>query len=189
MAQVVNHVVFAEPSNQDAKALQADALEQLGYQAESAVWRNFYLMGALELRQGVPKLPPFPVAAPDVIAGMTTEMIFDYLAVRVNGPKAAGKIIRLNYVFPDTNERFLVAVENGVLHYWPGKEGAQGETTVTLTRPVLNQIVGGAATFEQKMAAGEVKVEGRREALGELVSLMDTFAFWFNIVTPRPPHP
>jgi alkyl sulfatase BDS1-like metallo-beta-lactamase superfamily hydrolase len=189
VAQVVNHVVYADPSNQEAKTLQADALEQLGYQAESAVWRNFYLMGALELRQGVPKLPPRPIGAPDIVAGMTTEMIFDFLAVRLNGPKAAGKVIKLNYLFPDTNERFLVGVENGVLNYSAGKQLPQADATVTLTRPVLNQIVGGTATFDQKMAAGEVKVEGRREALGELVSLMDTFAFWFNIVTPRPPHP
>jgi alkyl sulfatase BDS1-like metallo-beta-lactamase superfamily hydrolase len=188
VAEVVNHVVYADPGNQEARHLQADALEQLGYQAESAVWRNFYLMGALELRQGVPRLPPRPIGAPDVIAGMTTEMIFDALAVRLNGPKAAGKVIRLNYVLPDTNERFLVAVENGVLNYWADKQAQQADATVTLTRPLLNQIIGGTATFEQKVAAGEVKIEGRREALGELLALMDTFAFWFNIVTPRPAH-
>lgn len=189
VAQVVNHVVYADPSNEEARHLQADALEQLGYQAESAVWRNFYLMGALELRRGVPKLPPRPIAFPDVIAGMTTEMILDTFAVRLNGPKAAGKVVRLNYVLPDRNERFLVEIENSVLRYRTGSDGAPTDATVTLTRPVLNQIVGGAATFEQKISAGEVKVEGRREALGELLSLMDIFASWFNIVTPRPANP
>jgi alkyl sulfatase BDS1-like metallo-beta-lactamase superfamily hydrolase len=189
VAQVVNHVVYADPSNEEARHLQADALEQLGYQSESAVWRNFYLMGALELRRGVPKLPARPIAVPDVIAAMTTDMILDTFAVRLNGPRAAGKVIHLNYVFPDTNERFFVGIENGVLHYRTGPGAAPVDATVTLTRPVLNQIVGGAATFEQKIAAGEVKIEGRREALGEFFSLMDAFAYWFNIVTPRPPHP
>ena len=189
VAQVANHLVFADPSNQEARHLQADALEQLGYQAESAVWRNFYLMGALELRQGTPKLPARPVAFPDVIAGMTTEMLFDTVAVRLNGPKAAGKVIRLNYVFPDTNERLLVAVENGVLNYWMGKQAAQADATITLSRPALNQIVGGSATFEQKVAAGDVKIAGRPEAVSDLLALLDTFAFWFNIVTPRPPAP
>jgi len=72
-----------------------------------------------------------------------------------------------------------------VLHYRTGPGATPGDATVTLTRPVLNQIVGGAATFEQKISAGEVTIEGPREALGEFFSLMDTFAYWFNIVTPR----
>src|SRR5262249_20133962 len=169
VAQVVNHVVYADPSNEEARQLQADALEQLGYQAESSVWRNFYLMGALELRRGVPKLPPRPIAFPEVIAGMTTEMILDTFAVRLNGPKAAGKTIRLAYVFPDKNEQFLVAVENGTLHYRTAREAPPVDATITMTRQALNQIVGGGATFEQKIAAGEVKVEGRREALGEFL--------------------
>jgi len=189
VAQVVNHVVYADPSNEEARQLQADALEQLGYQAESSGWRNFYLMGALELRRGVPKLPPRPIAFPEVIAGMTTEMILDTFAVRLNGPKAAGKTIRLAYVFPDKNEQFLVAVENGTLHYRTAREAPPADATITMTRQALNQIVGGGATFEQKIAAGEVKVEGRREALGEFLALIDAFAYWFNIVTPRPPLP
>lgn len=189
VAQVVNHVVYADPGNEDARYLQADALEQLGYQAESAVWRNFYLMGALELRRGVPKLPSRPIASPDVIAGMSTEMVLDTFAVRLNGPRAAGKVLRISYIFPDTSERFLVWIENSVLHYRTGAEGTPTDATLTLTRPVLNQIVGGAVTFDQKISAGEVKIEGRREALEEFLSLMDTSTSWFNIVTPRPQHP
>jgi len=187
VAEVVNHVVSADPSNQEARRLEADALEQLGYQAESTVWRNFYLTGALELRRGVPKLPAPRLASPDVVAGMTTEMIFDALAVRLNGPKAHGKVIRLNYVLSDTNESILVVVENGVLNHWMGKSSPQADATVRLARPVLNQIIGGVATFDEKVAAGDVKVDGRSGAVGEFLVLLDDFAFWFNIVTPRPP--
>src|SRR3546814_511008 len=89
VAEVVNHVVFAEPDNQDARNLQADALEQLGYQAESGPWRNFYLTGAKELREGVTQLPTPNTASPDIVRSMTPEMFFDYLGVRLNGPKAA----------------------------------------------------------------------------------------------------
>jgi alkyl sulfatase BDS1-like metallo-beta-lactamase superfamily hydrolase len=186
VAEVVNHVVFADPSNQEARRLEADALEQLRYQAESTVWRNFYLTGALELRRRVPKLPAPRLASPDVVAGMTTEMIFDALAVRLNGPKAHGKVIRLNYVLSDTNESILVVVENGVLHHRMGKSSPQADATVRLARPVLNQIIGGVATFDEKLAAGDVKVDGRSGAVGEFLALMDDFAFWFNIVAPRP---
>jgi alkyl sulfatase BDS1-like metallo-beta-lactamase superfamily hydrolase len=187
VTEVVNHVVSVDPSNQEARRLEADALEQLGYQAESTVWRNFYLTGALELRRGVPQLPARPFASPDVVAGMTTDMIFDALAVRLNGPKAHGKVIRLNYVLSDTNESILVVVENSVLHHWMGKSSPQADATVRLTRPVLNQIIGGGATFDEKLAAGDVKVDGRSGALGEFLALLDDFGFWFNIVTPRPP--
>jgi len=187
VAEVVNHVVYADPSNQEARRLEADALEQLGYQAESSVWRNFYLTGALELRRGVPKLPARPFASLDVVAGMTTEMIFDALAVRLNGLKADGKVIRLSYVLPDTNESILIVVENGVLNHWMGKSSPQVDAVVRLTRPVLNQIIAGVATFDQKVAAGDIKIAGRAGAVSELLALMDDFAFWFNIVTPRPP--
>ena len=87
VAQVVNHVVFADPNNQDAKNLQADALEQLGYQAESGPWRNFYLTGAKELRKGVKKLPTPDTASPDTVRAMNLDLFFDYLAMRLDGRK------------------------------------------------------------------------------------------------------
>ena len=99
VAQVVNHLVFAEPENEEARALQADALEQLGYQAESGPWRNFYLSAAKELRDGVIDLGAPKTNSPDVIRATPLEMFFDLLAVRLNGPRAAGKVITLNGQF------------------------------------------------------------------------------------------
>ncbi len=96
VAQVVNHLVFADPDNQAARALQADALEQLGYQAESGPWRNFYLSAAKELRDGVMDLAAPKTITPDTVRATPLEMFFDLLAVRLNGPKAAGKKIILN---------------------------------------------------------------------------------------------
>jgi alkyl sulfatase BDS1-like metallo-beta-lactamase superfamily hydrolase len=95
-AEALKHVVFANPKSQAGKELLADSLEQLGYQAESGPWRGVYLMGAYELRNGVPKMGGINTATPDTIKAMPPEMLFDYLAVRLNGPKAAGKKIGLN---------------------------------------------------------------------------------------------
>ncbi len=104
VAQVVNHLVFADPDNQAARDLQADALEQLGYQAESGIWRTFYLSGAKELRDGVIDLGAPKAASPDVIKAMSLDMFFDLLAVRLIGPQAAGKKLVFNASFTDTGE-------------------------------------------------------------------------------------
>ena len=89
VAQVVSKVVYADPNNKAARELEADAFEQLGYHAESGPWRNAYLTGAQELRNGV-KIKPTPkTASPDAVRAMSTEMIFDYLGVHLNGVRAA----------------------------------------------------------------------------------------------------
>lgn len=88
VAQVTNNIVFADPSNKEARNLEADALEQMGYQAESGPWRNFYLTGAQELRNGVVKGATPNTASPDTVKAMSPEMFFDYLAVHINGEKA-----------------------------------------------------------------------------------------------------
>lgn len=184
VAQVVNHLVFADPDNKDARALQADALEQLGYQAESGPWRNFYLSGAKELRDGVMDLPAPQSGTPDVIRATPLDMFFDLLAVRLVGPKAERKVSTLNTIFTDINEQYLLTVENGVLNYTKGKQADQADVTLTTTRTALNQVVLGGAKLTDKLATGEANIAGSQEKLVEFLSLMDTFEFWFNIVTP-----
>jgi alkyl sulfatase BDS1-like metallo-beta-lactamase superfamily hydrolase len=93
VAEVVNHVVFADPENQEARALQADVLEQLGYQSEAGTWRNLYLTGAKELRDGVLDIPFEGSAGPDSVKAMTLELLFNFLGVKLNGPKAGNKKI------------------------------------------------------------------------------------------------
>ena len=184
VAQVVNHLVFADPDNQEARALQADALEQLGYQAESGPWRNFYLSGAKELRDGVMDLPVPKAGAPDAVTATPLDMFFDLLAVRLIGPKAEDKVITVNANFTDINEQYVLAVENGVLNYAKGRQADEADATLTTTRAALDQIALGEARLVDKLAAGEAKVEGSQEKLIEFLSLMDNFEFWFNIVTP-----
>ena len=184
VAQVVNHLVFAEPENEAARALQADALEQLGYQAESGPWRNFYLSAAQELRDGVVDLGAPKTSSPDVIHATPLEMFFDLLAVRLNGPRAAGKVITLNARFTDIGEEYLLTVENGVLHYAKGKQAEHADATLTMTRAALDAVVLGEATLQETMAAGGATIDGNPARLAEFLSLMDAFEFWFNIVTP-----
>ncbi len=184
VAQVLNHVVFADPENKPARELQADTLEQLGYQAESGPWRNFYLSGAQELRKGLAKTPSATTASPDSIRAMPLDLFFDYLGIRLNGSKAANAKMTLNWNFTDTNERYLVILENGVLNHTPQKQAKQADVTITLTRDALNALILGEGTLEATAGAGEIKVEGDNAKLAELLSYLDQFEFWFNIVTP-----
>ena len=184
VAQVMNHVVFADPKNAAAKELQARALEQLGYQAESGPWRNFYLTGAQELRQGMTEMEG-TTASPDTIRAMPLELIFDYLGVRLNAPEAEGKSITINWNFTDTKEQYVLALENGALNHTANKQAKEADATVTLTRAALDQaILGGKPKLQAEIAAGDIKIDGQKEKVGELLSLLDKFDPWFNIVTP-----
>jgi alkyl sulfatase BDS1-like metallo-beta-lactamase superfamily hydrolase len=185
VAQVVNHVVFADPSNKVARELQADALEQMGYQAESGPWRNFYLSGAKELREGVKKQGTPSTASPDTIRAMDLDLLFDYAAMRLNGPKAEGKSMKLNWNFTDTNQQYTLELENEALSHIAGRQANDADATVTLTRAKLNDILLGQTTFKKELDAGNISVAGNAAALSDLLSMLDSFDFWFNIVTPN----
>lgn len=178
----MNHVVFADPGNQEARNLQADALEQLGYQAEAATWRNNYLTAAYELRNGVHSIDAAP--SRDTITAMTIPMFFDFLGVRLNGPKADGKVIVLNWDFPDVGERYVLNLENSALTYVSNSQAPNADATFRLTRATFDEINLGKTTFEKEVAAGRISIQGNGRRLGELFSLLDTFTGGFNIVTP-----
>lgn len=184
VAEIVNHLVFADPTNADARHLQADALEQMGYQAESGPWRGFYLTAAMELRNPRP-----PSATPRSAAGgqlrtLPTEQLLDALSVRLNGPKAGARTMALNLDFTDTKERYLLSLENAVLHHVKDKRAAKPDASISITRTGLLDILLGETTLDALTASGKVKVEGDAGALGELVGLLDQFDFWFEIVMP-----
>ena len=184
VAEAVNHVVFADPANQEAKNLQADALEQMGYQAESGPWRNFYLTGAQELRNGVAKLPTPNTASADTIKAMSLDLMFDYLGSRLDGPKAADQSLTLNVVFPDTKQKYLLEIANGVLNHTANAQSEDAGATITMSRETLNNIILRHTTMKDAIAAGEVTVDGDQAQLDTLLGLLVTFEFWFNIVTP-----
>jgi len=184
VAEVVNHLVFAQPDNREARELQADALEQLGYQAESGPWRNFYLTGALELRGDVVRVEQAKTGSDDAIAAMEVGLLFDYMAVRLNGPKAAGHALSIGFDFTDTSETYLLKVEHGVLNHFAGKWESTPDTVLTLTRSALNEVLLQQATMQEKLSSGEISIAGDAQKLAELFGLMDDFDPWFNIVTP-----
>jgi len=184
VAQVVNNLVFADPNNQAAKNLQADALEQMGYQAESGPWRNFYLTGAKELREGVKKLPTPDTASPDTVRAMDMDLFFDYLAMRLDGQKADGKTIGINFDFTDLKKKYALEMSNGVLNHTEGRVLKNADTSLSLSRDTLNKIMLKETTLKDAVGSGAIKVQGNEAKLEELMSYLDNFDFWFNIVTP-----
>lgn len=184
VAQVMSHAVFAEPGNREARHLLADAFEQLGYIAECATWRNAYLFGAYELRNGPPEAPHRTPLNPQVIAALNTSQLFDLLAVRLDGLKAAGRHIVIDWSFEDTGERYAMNVENGALTYRPGRRAKGAELTLTLARTTWNAVLKGELTYREAVDTGRIRAEGRAEALFELLGMLDTFPRMFNIVEP-----
>jgi len=185
VAQALSHLVFADPDHQAARALLADTFEQLGYAAESATWRNAYLFGAQELRQGMPKAPPRPPMPRETLAALRTEQLWDVLGVRLNGPKAEGKHIVLNWTFTDTSESFVLTLENCALTYVAGAQAATADASFTLARGILDEVIAKLTTFPEAVASGKIKVSGNPMRLAELMALMDEFPRMFEIVEPK----
>ncbi|MDF3828896.1 MULTISPECIES: alkyl/aryl-sulfatase [unclassified Pseudocitrobacter] len=184
VAQVTSKIVFANPDNQAARHLEADALEQLGYQAESGPWRNFYLTGAQELRNGVVKGPTPNTASPDTVRAMSPEMFFDYLAVHINGEKAANAKAIFNVDLGNDGGKYKLELENGVLNHTANVQADNADATIALNRTTLNKIILQEETLKQAQTRGEVKISGDSAKLDQMLSYMDKFEFWFNIVTP-----
>lgn len=184
VAEIVNHLVFADPSNEAARELQADALEQLGYQAESGPWRAFYLTGAQELRNPrAPSVVPRP-GGTGTVRALPVDQLLDSLSVRLNGPKAGNVTLSVNLNITDTDEIFLVRVVNGVFHSFEGKSDPEADQTVTLSRNALVDIVLKEKSVADTIASGDAKAAGATDALTALVDLLDVFDFWFEIVMP-----
>ncbi len=185
VAQVMNQVVFADPSNQAAKNLTADALEQLGYQTENGTWRNNFLQGAMELRNGLAKIPFVGIASPGTVQAMTPGMIFDYMGIRLDVDKAAGKKMTFNYIIKDTGDKYAVTLENSVLIYSKGRQIDKPDATITVaTKAPFNSVIAGYVTLDDQVKAGSIKISGDQAKFNELLSLLDNFEMMFNIVTP-----
>jgi alkyl sulfatase BDS1-like metallo-beta-lactamase superfamily hydrolase len=183
VAEVVNHVVFADPDNSDARALQAAALEQLGYQSESGPWRNFYLSGATELRDGVKDLPTPNTASPDAVRAMSMSLFFDYLGMRLNGAKAGDRRSTIVCVLPDIDETWTVMLRHGTLSHRSGAD-SDPDVTLTIDRAKFDRVILGTEPLTVQIENGHARVEGDAQALHDLIELLDSFEFWFNIVTP-----
>ncbi len=184
VAEVAMQVVWADPANAEARALAADAFEQMGYQAESGVWRNVYLSGANELRNGLPRGAAVSSTSPDVVRAIPLDLFFDYLAVRLNPQKAGTRRLVVNWSFPDVNEKVQLTLENSVLSHVMGEHAAKADATVVLDRSTLDRISLQQTTFPATVQAGQARIEGDVAAVAGLLGMLDTFTPAFEIVTP-----
>ena len=183
VAEVVNHVVFAEPDNEPARQLQADALERLGHGAENATWRNFFLMGAKELREGIAGTPTSP-APPDIVANLSVSQLLDAMAIRLDGPRAWNRRLRIDWLVTDPDEQHALTLRNGVLSHRPGRHEPQAEAILVVERKALNELLLKTADLAELAESGRLRVEGEAEKLGELLGLLDEPDPGFAIVTP-----
>jgi alkyl sulfatase BDS1-like metallo-beta-lactamase superfamily hydrolase len=185
VAEVCSHAVFADPDHVQARELHAQALEQLGYQSESAVWRNLYLVGAHELRDGPPSAPQGRrVASADVARALSIEQLWDAMGARLDGPRAWDAQIVLAWDFTDVRELWTVTVENGALSTVRGRLDAQAHATVTLTRAAFDAVLLGEGDGGALFSSGAIAVEGDGAKLGEFLGLLDEGDAAFAIVTP-----
>ncbi len=182
-ATLLNHVVFASPGNDEAKDLLARTYDQLGYRAESGPWRDVYLTGAQELRHGVPGTKTL-AGAEDILNSIPLDRFFTAMATRLNGPKANGKEITVNFVFKDVGATIVVHLENAVLHHKETAADPHADATVTLTRPFWIRLVTKQASIGDLAFSDDLHVEGNRLKLLSLFSMFDDPDWNFPIVTP-----
>ncbi len=185
VAEMLNHLVFADPDNDDAKALLAEAYDQLGYQSESGPWRDVYLSGAFELRHGGPKKGFSLATARDMIGYIPMPRFLDAMAARLNGPDAAGKHMNVNLVITDLDETYLLTLNNSVMHYRRLPEpDPEADATLKLTHDLYLKMAIGTAGLRDTLFSGDLDIDGSRLDLLRFFSLFEKPTGDFNIVTP-----
>jgi alkyl sulfatase BDS1-like metallo-beta-lactamase superfamily hydrolase len=185
--QVLHHLVFADPDNVEAKNLQADAYEQLGYQQEIPQWRGIFLTAAMELRQGVHTEGAFSSVSPDTILNMPTELLFDYAAVHVVGQRATGIDIRINVTISgdgdENDDQWTMWLANSVLNA-RAAHAADVHLTVTGPKPAVVGLLMQPSKGQDLVKSGALTADGDTSVLDTLASVMDDFDPAFNLATP-----
>ena len=182
VAEVVNHVVFAQPDHAAGRELLADTYEQLGYGSENGTWRTFYLSGVTELRDGQFGTPT-ETNAPDVIGQLTPSMLFDAIAIQVDGPRAWDEKLSIDVVLTDVDERYRLRLANGVLTYSPRPQKGDADVVLTTTRRALPALAMGRLSAEGLAEAG-IELSGDASVLARLEGVLDPGDKNFAIVTP-----
>ena len=188
VVEVLNHVVFAEPGHRAARELAADAMEQLGYQSESATWRNAYLLAARELRSRAQASAPRGVSiSPDVVAILPFGSFLEYLGIRVDGPRAQAFDARFDWrLLGDDGsvDSHRVSLSNGALSHLPGSHGAAAQAVVEMSRAQLATLSAGRAALLAALDAGTLTVRGDAALFRRFVETLDEFDPMFNVVEP-----
>ncbi|MDA8752557.1 MBL fold metallo-hydrolase [Halieaceae bacterium] len=184
VAEVLNHLVFAEPDNQSARALLAASYDQLGYQAESGPWRDAYLTAAYELRHGKPESGTDLADAAGLIRRVPTALFFESMATNLDGPRAEGEDYIINLEFSDTGEVIVLRIENAVLHSRQGQADPEADAGITLTRALFLDLLSGKAGLRETIFSQELTTSGNRLALVGFFSLFEPMEPVFEIVAP-----
>jgi alkyl sulfatase BDS1-like metallo-beta-lactamase superfamily hydrolase len=186
VAQAMHHLVFAQPDHAQGRALLADAMEQMGYQAESSTWRNAYLLGALEARRpfAADRKPRPIVGAAGVLGTLPIDRYLQHLAARVNGPKAQALTVRFDWLMTDEGSCHRVTVRHGALSHLPGSHGAQADAVLRLDRATLVKVVDTGSNFATALDEGLLQASGNVALMRSLFDCLDVFDIGFNIVEP-----
>jgi len=184
VAEVLKHLVFAEPGNTEAKELLAQTYDQLGYQAESGPWRDVYLTGANELRHGSPKEGISLAAAKEMLRYAPLDRFFDSMSLRLNGPKADGQKLTLNFTFTDLNVNYIISIENAVMHYRKSDPDPNADATLKVTHDLYLDIALEIASLKDILFSDDIEFNGSKLKLLKFFSLLDKPDTRFNIVIP-----
>jgi alkyl sulfatase BDS1-like metallo-beta-lactamase superfamily hydrolase len=179
VASIAHYLVFANSSDMRARAIEADALEQLGYQAESGTARNAYLTAASELRGTLPAQTRTRISA-DIMAAMTVGQLLDYISVRVNADKARGDIYTMNIRLTDTGDTALIQVKNSVIVYHVGRTSPTAAVSVEMPRKTLETL----ALNPRAPLDGVVVTSGDPAIVAEFVGMLDVFDPGFAVALP-----
>ena len=181
VAQITNTLVYADPENEQAKYLCADALEQLGYQAESGAWRNAYLVAASELRNGTDMYPPSAVTGSGSTAQqMDMQTTLDYMGIMLDSTKLADKSFTINLQVTN-DQNYLLKVHHGVLLYYPDEQDENADLTITTKKAGVLAI---AACNEDGISKLVESVEGDQELYKAFCESMTPLSLYFNIIEP-----
>jgi alkyl sulfatase BDS1-like metallo-beta-lactamase superfamily hydrolase len=181
-AELLNHVVMADASNKAAKELLAKTYEQMGYSAESATWRNAYLSGAQELRNGPPAKGMSKAGAIDLLLQTPMERFLEAMAASLDGPAAEGKNYRINITLSDQKESYALWIDNAVLHFKRGQH-PEANATLTLTKPLFVKIIAGSAGIQDTLLSDDLKVSGSKVDLVRFFGLIEKAPGTFGIVS------
>ena len=182
-AELLKHAVYVAPKNTQAKALLAQSFEKLGYSAESSAWRNFYLTGALELREGAPSKGMPRDGLIDMLSQTPIERFLEAMAASLNASKAEGQKLKINLVFSDTKQSFVLSLENSVLHHVQARPDQSANATLTLTQPFFIKMVLDQAGAKDLLLSNQTKIEGSKIDLALFFSMLDKAPGNFSIVT------
>ncbi len=181
-AELLNHAVLGDPTSQSAKTLLAQTYEQMGYASEAATWRNAYLTGAQELRQGPPATGVSKAAVIDLLLQTPTERFLEAMAASLDDPAAADKNLKINLVLTDQKESYVLWLENAVLHFKRGT-AADAHATLLLTKPLFVKMIAGTAGVKDTLLSDELQVKGSKIDLVRFFGLIDKAAGVFPVVT------